>query len=132
MGYEVDQQYRLVWPESSPFHGLEVVFRSMDIDTMFRLDDITASIRQTNDRELVRKLYRERAEIMQAHACEWNATRNGNPLPFNADGILSLEPRQMHAICNAWIKTVTEVPDPLSEPSSDGEPYPEESIPMEP
>jgi hypothetical protein len=135
MGFEIESRYTLAWPEGSPFHGMQVVVTSMSIETLMRIDEIAMDIEAADaspeGRQRMYAAVRERAKVLADHGIEWNLTRRGEPLPFDADGVLALEKKQVVAIINGWIQAVTEVPDPLPE-SSDGTPrFPEESIPME-
>lgn len=64
---------------------------------------------------------------------EWNLLEeDGTPVPATKAGLLSQEFDFVMEIITAWMDAVAGVAAPLEKPSSDGELFPEASIPMEP
>lgn len=61
---------------------------------------------------------------------EWNVTKDGDPVPATAEGLLSLDRSFARAIFNAWQANVVRVPGPLESQPNDGAMSAEASIPM--
>jgi hypothetical protein len=71
-------------------------------------------------------------ELLGKNMTSWNrTTEDGTPIPPGLDSLLDEEPSVMRELCQAYQKAVLGISDPLPEASGDGQPYPEESIPME-
>lgn len=56
----------------------------------------------------------------------WNLEDNGESIPADGEGMMSLSPVFANVIIGAWAKAVAEVSAPLSGQSGDGKPLPEE------
>lgn len=64
---------------------------------------------------------------------EWNLElRQGEPTPANAQGLRQLEMGHFLRLITAWQQAVINVPAPLPQTSSGGEPSVEASLPMAP
>jgi hypothetical protein len=64
---------------------------------------------------------------------EWNVEDDErDPMPLTLEGMKSLEDTTFVAIQRAWLRAGREVSAPLAQPSLDGVPSLEASIPMEP
>jgi hypothetical protein len=51
----------------------------------------------------------------------WNLSRDGQPIPATATGLMKLPPDLVGAILEAWGDSLKGTPAPLGEPSEDGE-----------
>lgn len=130
MGYRVKKRtFKLVFQEYEDelFNGLEVIARSVSINSYLQISEMfTGSTRN-------REKYRAALEAFLPVLVSWNAEdEDGNPLPLTVDTLADQEEYFMVEIVTAWMRGVASIPDPLVSRSSDGEPSPEESIPMEP
>lgn len=62
---------------------------------------------------------------------DWNLEKNGQPVPATFEGLRSQEVPLVGTIISAWRDNAIGVAIPLEQPSTDGEPSVEASIPME-
>ena len=122
---EPARSYRLVF-EDEDYAGAEVVCRRrVPMSVYF---DISRAQEQ-RDIVVVESALRTFGE----HVLEsWNVTAAGQVLPSDGDGMLGISPEFALMIIGAWLRAITDVPVPLVEPSANGLPPPELSIPMVP
>lgn len=127
MGYRRQPpSYKLVFDDDE-FDGLEVKVGSLSIGEM---RDFIALMNHEDRGEVTEQIFDMFANCLLS----WNLEdENDEPVPATLAGINSQDADFVMAMISAWIDTVTGVPDetPLPGPSSDGEPFPEASIPME-
>lgn len=72
-------------------------------------------------------------ELFATRLVKWNLeSAPGEPLPMTLDGMKALDWSWGKDFLKSWITAVTEVPSPLEQPSTAGDPSPVASIPMEP
>lgn len=120
MGFQV-KTYKLVWPEESIWHGLEVRMRGQ---TIGELEDIS-KLSGAKGIEAVKPVL----DILSEALLSWNLeNEDGTPIPVSE--FRSQDSTMLLAIVNAWTGVVGDVPAPLSTISSDGEKSEEASIPM--
>lgn len=128
--------FDLVLPERPEYVDIKVSARGLTVgealDYAEFMDGLAFLAPVIRDLAEVEK--RDRAyELFATRVVEWNLeVRVGVPLPKTLDGMRALDWRMAKDLIGAWVRAVAEVPDPLEERSTGGEPSPEESIPMEP
>lgn len=124
------KNYRLTWPEGHVRHGLTVVMRGMAIDDMeaarafqgVERDDVKASA----------ALLAQIAELLAAKMVSWDlAEDDDTPVPTTAEAIRKEDISMVMEILNAWTEVAMGVKASLGKGSNSGQPFPEESIPME-
>lgn len=125
MGFQIPE-YRLVWPATSRWHGLEVVLKDLSFEELETISSVRLADDTTDEG---RKRTKEVLDILQSSLLSWNLDdRKGNPVPiteFHKQGIPLLQ-----AIVMAWVSAVGEVSAPLEPNSSDGKASEEALIPM--
>ncbi len=127
MGFE-RRVYKLVWPEGSFFAGLEVRMRPMPTETVGEIGLLHAKAEHGSDEDRI-ALLPAMAGIVQQSIVSWNLTDGGEPVPCTNVGAEGME--MVMAIIQAWQQAANEVSAPLLPGSRDGEPSPEDSMPME-
>lgn len=70
-------------------------------------------------------------KLFADHLVDWNLTDGGKPVPATLDGLRSQEGTFIGRLITAWRNNTLGVSVPLEQPSADGEPLAELSIPME-
>lgn len=117
MGFRLNRTYVLKF--SGDMDGAEVKIRSTSTETALEM-------RTTKD---VPRM----AALLADHVTEWNLDGpDGKPLPIEAGAILAdLEEVVLAEIMKQWYKAAVGITAPLDDGSTNGEPYPVESIPME-
>lgn len=126
MGFE-RRIYKLVWPEASAWHGLEVRMRPMPISTLEEIGRLYAKADESDEGKFA--MIPAMASIVQEGIVSWNLTDEGEPVPTSDIGQEGAE--LVLAIIEAWQEVVNQVSAPLPQGSPDGGPSPEASIPME-
>lgn len=117
MGFQLGRTYVLLF-EGSGIEGAEVKLRATSIGTVLRF-------RQ-------KRSWDEMVQDLVDHLVSWNLEVEGVPLkPVVEDVLASVEEPVLTLIIEEWMKAARGVTAPLAPPSSDGERFPEESIPME-
>ena len=118
MGFRLNRTYVLKF-EGSALEGAEVKLRSTSVATAIEM-------RSSPDIERY-------VEMLIDHLIDWNLDGpDGEKLPFEKDAILGgLEESVLATILREWFKAAVGVTTPLDEPSTSGEQFPAESIPME-
>lgn len=139
MGYVRDKTYRLVWPEGSEFHGLEVVMRPASIKALRRLGALKPrGVKLSNEQGL--EAMDEIIEILGKALVSWsleredtNAAGTTYAVPATVEELGEQDHELVFAIMEGWMDAFGSVPLPLSGRSTDGE-LSElvRSLPMEP
>lgn len=132
MGYRRPQTtYRLVF-EGDEFAGLEVLCNAASIGDYLALAEL-ASI-DFNDPQIavshldeVNRLLKTFADVL----VEWNLEDDHGPVDATYEALCAQDLGFVKAIIMAWLNAVVSVANPLDETSSDGEQFPEDSLPME-
>lgn len=119
--------YKLVWPEGSAWHGLEVRMRPMSIGTLEEIGKLYAKAGESDEGKLA--MLPAMVNVVQEGIVSWNLTDDGVPVPCTDVGAEGVE--LVTAIIEAWQEVVNQVNAPLPQGSSDGEPSQEALIPME-
>ncbi|MFI0768629.1 hypothetical protein ACH4TQ_27640 [Streptomyces sp. NPDC021218] len=124
MGYRPKRKTYTLSFEDPDFNGLEVKVHGLNTGQMLDLD----TAREEGSEEAIRDML----QLLADQLIEWNVEDDeGRPVPTTFDGIRTLDLDFNWAIINAWQAAVAEVPAPLEQPSTAGEPSVEASIPME-
>ena len=120
MGFRLDRSYRLKF-EGTALEGAEVHLRNTSVATLL-------IVSERNNYEHSAEL----AEMLAAHVISWNLEdAAGEPVKLTADAILAaMESAVFDHIMTEWYRAARGITAPLEQPSSDGEPLAEESIPM--
>lgn len=125
MGFREPSTIKLAFEPGDEYHGLEVRMRGMSIADFMQSSGLDGSDGD-NAAATMRRFYQ--------HLIDWNLEdEHGKPVPV-ADAP-NRDSRMIRRLNTAWVETLTGVhrADPLPEPSSSGETYPELSaIPTEP
>lgn len=129
-GYEQPRKVLDLTVEGHP--GLTVQARSV---SMGQVIDLSASIEARifgpaippEDLPHLKKVL----DAFGAALVGWNLTDGGTPVPATRAGLRTLDHALFRRLVLAWIDAMVTVPAPLDPPSADGEPHPEQSIPME-
>ena len=142
----------LVWPEGHELAGLEVTLRAdHSLGEMFeisqrtererkeRLDELRAQVEEDpsslNQTEVLLDAEKLRHEqFVRDELVSWNLVRaDGTPVPPTAEGLRSIDKRIATAIIRESVRNpAPAIPDPLGEPSNDGEPAEETEPPRSP
>lgn len=114
------------------YAGLEVRMRATKLGTIFEaqglMDIDPANLRPEDAEKGVRLI-----EIVADHLVSWNIEDDdGTQVPASLEGLKLQEMPMIGLIFAEWQKAMTEVPGPLSRPSSSGTPMESLSLPMEP
>jgi hypothetical protein len=115
--------------EDESFSGLEVRMRSADLRTLVRMQDYARTNFALTEHMSEFDLFcDELAGVM----ISWNLLDDQErPVPVTGPDLAKEEWPLLAAILNAWLRALTLVPRPLSQPSSDGDRLAGLSIPME-
>lgn len=134
MGFDIGMRHRIAWAEGTTYAGFEVVLTVPSIGEVFELDRINAEfaadLEGQTRQERGEALWHRRAEIIATHLIEWNAERDGEPVPTTLDGVMSLSGGMINSIVIGWLGAATQVAPPLPVASPNGASFREESIPM--
>lgn len=116
MGFKLGRTYKLVF--EGDMAGAEVVLKATSIATVMK-------VRESDAAEL--------ADLLAEHVISWNLeTAEGEPLPATGEAIREhMEEAVLAVIVRHWFKAAVGVSAPLDDGSTSGEPFLEESIPME-
>lgn len=121
--------FNLAFAPDHPLHGLEVTARSVSMRDLLAVMEL-ASLAGASLRDQavgVGRLTEKLAELIVS----WNLEdEDGNPVPATAEGVQGQDMDFVLALCESWIDAVAGVPAPLPQPSEDGAPSLEASIPM--
>lgn len=129
MGFPAQRRLHITFAEDTEFFGLEAVMLRGSIGQIEEWLDSASS----GDESLSRK---ERDEAMLSLAASlivsWNVQNDWKELiPISVEGLRTCEPGIIGALMREWVNASTGVSRPLESASPNGEPFPEESIPME-
>jgi hypothetical protein len=126
--------WELKLPEGEKYAGVKVIVKGLTIGEALEFGEfldgvLIAPIMREED--VVR---RDRAyALFASRVVEWNLeSESGVPLPATLDGMHKLDWTWGRDFIHAWTRVVSDVPDPLEQPSTDGPQSPAASVPMEP
>lgn len=125
MGFQA-KSYRLKWPEGHELHGLEMSCRGMPIgalDKVGTMDGGTPAEQAARFPELLALF----ADALKT----WNYEDDGVPVATDYESLQAVDMRALMPIVMTWIREVTNIPDPLPEPSTSGRPFQVELPPMD-
>lgn len=124
MAYDYDRPViRTVFEPPSPLAGLTIRLYGPTVDSYILLDSLAddstpAAVEQMCD-------------ILGPLLIEWDLKQNGEPVTADLAGLRSLDVFLGQRITRELINAIGQVPDPLAQPSSDGNDSLAGSIPME-
>ena len=128
VGFERERrQYRLIF--EGDLAGLEVSARSVGLGEYLAISDLANVTMPLKAGDVAR--FKRLLKAFSEALVEWNLEERGQPVSADHDGLLSQEPDLVLRIVLAWMDAVAGVSVPLGQPSNDGEPFPEASLPME-
>ena len=118
MGFRLNRTYVLKF--AGDMEKAEVKIRSTSTATSLALREVSDDTRAM-------------VALLADHVIEWNFEKaDGTPLPIETDAIMNeLEEVVIAALLTEWYKAATGVTAPLDNGSTNGAPFPVESIPME-
>lgn len=120
--------------EGEQYQGVKVLAKGLTVGEALEFGEFMDGLRiaPVMTAEEVEK--RDRSyELFASRLVEWNLeSKPGEPLPMTLDGMRQLDWSWGKDFIRSWVKAVSDVPAPLSQPSGDGSPSPVASIPMEP
>ncbi len=126
MPYNHDRQrVRIRFDTPDPLAGLTMILWTASVDDYIRIGKIE------DDGDLTPARVETLCEAMGPMLVEWDLTQNGEPVPANTAGLRSLSVPLAVRLAGEWLSAVAKVPGPLEQPSPDGEPSAEASLPME-
>lgn len=126
MGYKPKRKIYNLDFEGTEHEGLAVSVRGLDTGQYMDLWD--AKTEAETGGETGRVLH-----LLAGQLISWNVEDElGQPVPPTLDGIKSQDLDFNLSIVNAWTTAMAGVPAPLEQPSTDGGPSLEASLPMEP
>jgi hypothetical protein len=119
---------KLVWPEDSEFHGLEVRVRRLSIGALLEIAEMETGTTEANAVERLDKLVTKVSKMIVS----WNLLDDdGEQVPTTPDGIKTGDEQLLYAIISTTTDLMVGAKPPLPQPSTDGEQSLEASIPME-
>lgn len=115
----------VVFEPGHEYHGCEVVLRKLKLGEYLDIVGINPESGATHIGDQLRK--------MADKLISWNLEdESGVPVPTTPEAVLEQDKDLMLAVLGAWLDGINGVSAPLEQPSDDGEPSPEGSIPMAP
>lgn len=127
MGFMLDNTYRLVFEEFKDDEGncLEVQVKPINVNDWLKVREGDFA----SDGELF--------DLFADHLVGWNLENRDQDgrvvaVPATREGVRSQDARFVDHLFALWVGRIGKVDDPLPQPSGDGRPSLEESIPMEP
>jgi hypothetical protein len=136
MGYLREAKtYRLVFADTD-MEGLEVTAKGLSFGDLLAVNRLSRDDPGAT-REEQENLLNERFQTMLDNFTGWNLeVLDGDgtrvPAPMTLETLWSQDRGFVVALHTAWLAAVSgRVPDPLEQPSSNGEPSPAASIPMD-
>jgi len=130
MGFKVQRKtFRLRFKDSE-MAGLEVLAKSLTTGQFLEMEHARAA-RAAGDAGS-EGATATMIDLLAGALVSWNAEDEaGMPIPATAEGIRSQDLDFTMQVIDAWTDAIAGVPRPLSQPSSDGLPSLEASIPMD-
>lgn len=122
MGFQ-KKSYKLVWPEGSMWHGLEVRLRGMTFDELQEISKLRGI--EGSDMERITPML----DTLAGGLLSWNLEDEDAPVPLAE--FRDQDASMLMAIVMEWTKLVGEIPDPLVSDSPNGKLSEEALIPME-
>ncbi|MGW0587466.1 hypothetical protein [Streptosporangium sp. NPDC002607] len=132
MGYKRKKTFKLTWADGE-FDGLEVRARSISVERFLEfgplLEGGLSGGFTAKDIEEMRELFREFSTVL----VDWNLEDEDTdePVPCTFEGFIGQDIAFVREIISTWAEHIAGVAAPLEQPSPDGEPSLEESLPME-
>lgn len=119
----------------TPLDGLNVEARSAPIGLFMQIGQLADSFDNVEDADAA-KILGVMTELVDTFAqvlIAWDLLDdNDEPVPANAQGLLSLEMDELMFVITAWQNAAAAVPAPLPQASTAGSPSLVGSMPMEP
>ncbi|MGI5286647.1 hypothetical protein ACQEVF_25365 [Nonomuraea polychroma] len=125
---------KLTWADGE-LQGLEIRALRVSIEQFFDLApliDGKYDIFDPADREALRELLMKFGKVLQSWNLEDEAEDGtSTPVPCTPEEFIRLDPAFVREVIDQWAEALSGVAAPLEQPSPDGEPFPEGSLPME-
>lgn len=126
MGYKPKRKIYNLDFEGTEYEGLQVTIRGLNTGQYMHLFEAKAEAEAGGETNNL-------LTIMASRLVDWNVEdEDDTPVPATLDGIKTQDLDFNLAIVNAWTTAMAGVPAPLEQPSIDGGPSLEASMPMEP
>lgn len=135
MGYVAPRRARkLIFAEDDEdMQGLVVRCNSVPLADFLEIASLTTVADSDPGAAASLKIFDDLLERFASVLVEWNVEdADGDPIPTTVAGLSQHEFGWVLNLIKAWIQTIGDVAGPLPQPSSDGVPILEASIPMEP
>lgn len=130
-GYVRPRTLKLTWADDTEFAGLEIRARRASLETFFELAPLIDGGIDTSTpegRQEFLGLFLEFGKYLVA----WNLQdEDGAEVPCTPEEFMRQDPRFVREVLDQWAEAIAGVAAPLEQPSADGEPFPEASLPME-
>lgn len=128
MAYEVPRTvYVLEFAQGTALAGATVKVRALSVGEEFDRDDQRWTWATSTDQAARRAAADGLHQLFLDHVTEWDLARDGAALPATLATLRELEAAQVGALMDAWYTAGVQVPAPLEQSSTDGEPSPEVS-----
>jgi hypothetical protein len=116
------------------YHDVKVIVKGMTIGEALEFGEFLDGLRIAPVLNLEEIEKRDKTySLFVSRVIEWNLeSAPGEPLPMTLEGMHKLDWEWGRDFIDAWTRGVTGVSRPLLKESTDGAPFPVESIPMEP
>ena len=110
-GFRVPEKTARITFEGTDYDGAEIILR---LSVTFAQFIALRESAQGDDQEVMARLFGETVLM------EWNLDdADGNPIPANSDGMLSIPIQLTNLVVQHWVQAVAGVPVPLVETSGD-------------
>jgi len=110
-GFRIPEKTARITFEGTDYDGAEIILR---LSVTFAQFIALRESAQGDDQEVMARLFGETVLM------EWNLDdADGNPIPANSDGMLSIPIQLTNLVVQHWVEAVAGVPAPLSETSGD-------------
>lgn len=130
-GFVRARTLKLTWADDTEFAGLEIRARRSSVETYFQFAPIIVGGIDTNTQE-GRAEFLELLREFGSYLVSWNVEdEDGQPVPCTPDSFVDMDPLFVREVLDQWAAAIAGVAAPLDQPSPAGEPFPEESLPME-
>jgi len=125
MGFRLrNKRINISFEEGHEYHGLEVSLKGLSLGDFLELQGIG----EVDNSTLAAQLKRFAESLI-----DWNLEdETGTPIPPTPDAVYGQDQDLMLLLATRWMQVLQgDVPAPLEQPSPDGEPSLEASIPMD-
>lgn len=133
MGYAVKRTLFNLTFEDPDLAGMQVQAKALSVGQMLKTTDLAKLEDKRLPPEQKIPLMASMFDLFAQALASWNLEEeDGTPIPTSLDGIRSLEPTLALSLIRSWVTATVGVSPPLPQPSPDGKPSLEASMPMVP